>query len=93
MYTVIDLMRARIELNKSREALLIDQQGLEEAGKDLQNLLGVHEKVEAIDQLDAERILPAVNEAVSTALEQNQQLLQLKMISVSPIFCWENLTQ
>jgi len=64
---------------------LIDQQGLEEAGKDLQNLLGVHEKVEAIDQLDAERILPAVNEAVSTALEQNQQLLQLKMISVSKL--------
>ncbi len=74
----IDVMRARIELNRSREVLLISRQGMEEAGKELQNLLGIDDKVKALDQLDVKRTLPTVKKAVSIALVQNQQLLQLK---------------
>ncbi len=74
----IDVMTARIEMNRGRQDVLSSIKALEGVRKELKDLLGMVDQVSVTDQLEAERIPIEVEEAVSLALRHNRQLLALK---------------
>jgi outer membrane protein TolC len=74
----IDVMTARVEMNRSRQELLSSLKDLEAARKELKELLGTDEQLTVVDPIEGERKSIELEEAVSLALEHNRQLLALK---------------
>lgn len=74
----IDTMRAQIENNKSEEALLVSRQNLAAAKMNLQNLIGIDDSVVALNHSNEHKPEVAVDDAIAIALENNQQLQQIK---------------
>jgi len=74
----MDVMTARIEMNRSRQEALSSITALEGARKKLKDLLGIVDQISVTDQLEVERVPLGVEKAVSLALKHNRQLLALK---------------
>jgi len=73
----IDVMTARIEMNRSRQELLSSLKALEGTRKKLKDLLGIVDQISVTDQLEVERVPIEVEKAISLALRHNRQLLAL----------------
>ena len=74
----LESMSARVQRNKNRQAYLLSCQNLQVAQKTLQNLLGIDLLIKANDNLEKEVSIPNTNYVISTALQQNKQLLSIK---------------
>ena len=74
----LEVMLARIEKNRNQQAYLLSLQDIESAKSNLQNLLGVDVEVMAVDHLEKELAIPALNDAIAGALEHNKQILKTK---------------
>ena len=74
----IDVMTARIEMNRSRQEALSSIKALEGVRKELKDLLGIVDQISVTDQLEVERVPIEVDKAVSFSVKHNRQLLALK---------------
>jgi len=74
----MDVMTARIEMNRSRQEALSSITALGGARKKLKDLLGIVDQISVTDRLEVERVPLGVEKAVSLALRHNRQLLALK---------------
>lgn len=74
----LEVMLARVERNKNRQAYLLSLQDLERAQKALQDLLGIAVSVKAIEQLEAELAIPNLSDAISASLQKNKRILSVK---------------
>jgi outer membrane protein TolC len=74
----LEVMLAQIEKNKNQQMYLLSLQDIESAKRNLQNLLGIDVEVKAINQLEEELPIPRLNDAISSALEHNKQILRIK---------------